>query len=265
MVHQKLDHWLLMIRFERMNLVKGPKITVYIGDLAIKNVPKRAAMALSKKLNDYFNANPGSTRFDIDAGLLTANAVRTLLVHWPQRTSPKFEAHEVWIHGGFRRNIAVLQAARFLGMERYTNNIMQHHVEYMRTQIPHYDEIATVEAMRSSDKDPVWTTMVNHLSQLRHTGQIDDAIKFSKFLKRHPELASAMNRTDQYFRDKAAQKHRYRIFNFMTGEEKVISWKEAARWRESRLLGIAPSFTKPHAGIVEGEEDSKKKPAQSHR
>jgi hypothetical protein len=196
-VHQKLDQWLLMIRFERMEMMKGPKTTVYFGDLPIKNIPKR---------------------FDIDTGLLTAKAVRTLLVHWLQKTNRLFEAHEVQFQNGFYRDIAVLRAARFFGMERYTDSIMKHYVEYMRTKVPHYDEIAYAEAMRTSEKDLVWTAMLNHLTHLRYTSQIDDAAKFSKFLKKHPDYNVAMSRTDRYFKTRAAEKHLHRICNFVTGE-----------------------------------------------
>jgi hypothetical protein len=217
-VHQKLDQWLLMIRFERMEMMKGPKTTVYFGDLPIKNIPKRAAMAVSVKLNHHFSFNPCSTRFDIDTGLLTAKAVRTLLVHWLQKTNRLFEAHEVQFQNGFYRDIAVLRAARFFGMERYTDSIMKHYVEYMRTKVPHYDEIAYAEAMRTSEKDLVWTAMLNHLTHLRYTSQIDDAAKFSKFLKKHPDYNVAMSRTDRYFKTRAAEKHLHRICNFVTGE-----------------------------------------------
>ncbi|KAJ4360992.1 uncharacterized protein N0V89_001561 [Didymosphaeria variabile] len=240
-VHQQLDNWLLMIRFERMNMMKGPKISISIGDVLIRGIYKRAAMAVSRTLNEHFTMAPHSTHFHFEAGSLEIKAVCTLLISWLRETSKIFEAHEVRFRKRFHTNIAILRAARLLGMERYTNIIMQSYINYVQTEVPYYHEIACVEAMRTSHKDPVWTAMVNHLSHLRYTGQIPDPKTFSKFHRKHPELAGAMYYTDQFFKAKAAEDRRgyplikHLICDYETGQKVMVTGKEAAMWWASQL------------------------------
>lgn len=134
--------------------MKGPRITVSIGQVSVYNIPKRAAMAVSRTLNEHFTANPHSKELHFEAGSLETKAVRILLISWLRDTSKIFEAHQVHFRKQFHSNIAILRAARLLGMECYTNSILQYSISYMKTEVPHYHEIACVEAMHTSYKDP---------------------------------------------------------------------------------------------------------------
>ncbi|KAF9741891.1 hypothetical protein PMIN06_007996 [Paraphaeosphaeria minitans] len=217
-VHQHLDDWRLMIGQERMYMMQGPTITIYIGGKPAVTTWKRAAMAVSRTLNGHFTANPESTRFDFAPGDLTRKAVYTLLRDWLQKTGKEFEAHEVLLHNqhdiaqaredvtinDFELDMAVLWAARVLGMEKYTDVITQYYLNYIRTGMPHHMEIACVEEMRASPENPLWTTMINRLTYLRHTNQIKDPKKFSIFLKKHPILANCIESADLHFRCRAA-------------------------------------------------------------
>ncbi|KAF2450037.1 hypothetical protein P171DRAFT_481086 [Karstenula rhodostoma CBS 690.94] len=247
-VHQKLDNWMLMIRQERIAMMKGPKITIYIGTVAISNIPKRAAMAVSKTLNHFFTDNRQSSRFDFEAGLLTQKAVRALLVHWLQETSDIFEAHEVPLQGSFTRDMAVLRAARYLGMEPYTKSMLNYYTNYMRTTVPTPREIGCVEAMRTPWKDPVWTALINRLARLRHTGQIEDPEKFSRLLIKHPDVAYYMDRTDEYLKNRAAEKRqRYQGYvpqkcDSTTGQAEEITPMEAVMMWVRSFEPIPPLF-----------------------
>ncbi|OAG06340.1 uncharacterized protein CC84DRAFT_1205861 [Paraphaeosphaeria sporulosa] len=223
-VHQHLEDWRLMIRQERMYMMQGPKITIYIGATPALTTSKRAAMAVSRTLNAHFTANPESTRFNFRAGKLTKKAIHTLLKHWLRETCKTFEAREVLLHNHYQRNIAqaredikvgdfeldvaVLRASRLLGMEKYTKSIMKYYVNYIRTGMPQHKEIAYVEAMQTHPKDPLWTAMINRLAYLQYNNQIENSKKFFKLLKKHPDLSNRMESADQYFRSRAASNRR---------------------------------------------------------
>lgn len=205
-------------------MMKGPRITIYISNVTVTKIPKRAAMAISKTLNDHFTANPHGDRFYFESGSLTAKSVRTLLLYWLRDTSNIFEAHEVLLHDHFRRDlaktsedikkedfeldVAVLRTSRLLGMEQYTKSMMQYYNTYITTGVPDLKEIACVEAMRTSSMDPLWTTTVNRLTYLRYNNLLADPKRFSKHLKKHPVLAKHMESADQYFRSRAAKTRR---------------------------------------------------------
>ncbi|KAL1600732.1 hypothetical protein SLS60_007120 [Paraconiothyrium brasiliense] len=202
--------------------MKGPRITVSIGDVSVYNIPKRAAMAVSRTLNEHFTANPHSKELHFEAGSLETKAVRILLISWLRDTSKIFEAHQVHFRKQFHSNIAILRAARLLGMECYTNSILQYYISYMKTEVPHYHEIACVEAMHTSYKDPVWTAMVNHLAK-------------------HPRLAGAMYYTDRFLEVKDAEARRgyalveHLLCGYETGEKVWATGKEAAMWWASQV------------------------------
>jgi hypothetical protein len=84
-------------------------------------------------------------------------------------------------------------------MELYTKHILSVHVNYLKEYIPSYEEIAIVESNKTSDKDPLWTNMLNHLSYARHNEYIPDPYDFEAFLEKHPVQERAMAIADRYF------------------------------------------------------------------
>tara|TARA_R110002003_G_scaffold27_5_gene1374 strand:- start:5916 stop:7589 length:1674 start_codon:yes stop_codon:yes gene_type:complete len=202
-VEQKLDNLLVMIRQARQNLFKGPRITIFVGRIAIKGIFKRVAMAVSSMLNRHFSRNPESVEYHFGAGYLDPEALRFLLISWVQDTSREFEAYAVPMRGTFAQNVALLRAARVLGMERYTRHILKEFVDYLKTDLPSYEEIAIVEHNATSDQDPLWTGLVNHLCHDRHKKFIPDPEAFEAFLEQHPRLKKAMVAADAYFQGEA--------------------------------------------------------------
>jgi hypothetical protein len=208
-VHQQLVSLYVMIRQERQGLLKGPQITVYSGKDAVKGISKRAAMATSSVLNDHFVKNPQSLEYHLSAeDAVDPDAIRYLLDTYIRWMSQFFESYKAPVQKKFRDNIAILRATRKLGMEPYTKDILTAHVEYLKECIPTYEEIATVEANKTNDKDPLWTHMLNHLCFMRHKGYIPDPDNFEMFLKKHPILKQAMEATDRYFWGKGQERKR---------------------------------------------------------
>jgi hypothetical protein len=107
------------------------------------------------------------------------------------------------MRGTFAQNVALLRAARVLGMERYTRHILKEFVDYLKTDLPSYEEIAIVEHNATSDQDPLWTGLVNHLCHDRHKKFIPDPEAFEAFLEQHPRLKKAMAAADAYFQGEA--------------------------------------------------------------
>ncbi|KAH7070487.1 hypothetical protein BKA63DRAFT_398376, partial [Paraphoma chrysanthemicola] len=194
-----LDNFLEMIRQAREDLLQGPRVTVFVGTVAVVGIFKRVAMALSKNLNAHFSQNPESDEYHFPANYLDPDAVRTLLVTWVRDNSRKFEAYAVPMHDTFAENVALLRASRMLGMETYTKHILHTFVDYLKNELPSYEEMVIVERNATSDKDPLWTAIVNHLCHERYKKYIPDPEVFQAFLDQHPRLKKAMTSADAYF------------------------------------------------------------------
>ncbi|KAG9190852.1 hypothetical protein G6011_08940 [Alternaria panax] len=198
-VNQALDNLLEMIRPQRRGLLQGPHITIHVGDTSVTDIPKRAAMAASSVLHKHFVANPESLEYCFSRGQIHPGAVRFLLIGWMRETCNEFEAYAIPAQKTFGENVAILRAARLLGMERYCRHILISYVDYLKTQLPSYEEISAVEQNTTSDKDPLWTAMVNHLCHDRFKGLIPNAEEFEAFLENHTRLKKAMESADNFF------------------------------------------------------------------
>jgi hypothetical protein len=198
--NQPLDNLYVMIRQEREVLLKGPQITVYSGKFAVGGIFKRAAMAASSVLNKHFVKNPGLLDYHLSTeNIVDPDAIRYLLDTYIHEMSRVVVPYAAEVQDKFSKNIAILRAARKLGMEPYTKHILNVHVDYLKEFIPSYEEIAIVEFNKTSDKDPLWTNMLNHLTYARHNEYISDPYNFEVFLEKHPVLKRAMAIADRYF------------------------------------------------------------------
>jgi hypothetical protein len=198
-VDQALDNLLEMIRAQRQGLFQGPRITIHVGDTSVEGIFKRAAMVASSVLHKHFTANPQSLEYRFSRGQIHPGAVRLLLIGWMQETCNEFEAYAVPAQKTFGEDVALLRAARLLGMERYCSHLLAGYVDYLKTQLPSYEEIIAVEQNATPDKDPLWTAMVNHLCHDRFKGLIPDAEDFQAFLEKHVRLKKAMESADNFF------------------------------------------------------------------
>ncbi|OAK99229.1 hypothetical protein IQ06DRAFT_355946 [Phaeosphaeriaceae sp. SRC1lsM3a] len=181
-VDQPLDNLYIMIREQREKLFHGPLITIHIGEHHVTGIYKRVAMATSSVLHNYFDNNPDSVDFTVQDSV-APEAVKYMLNTWMQEMCHEFEVHAMPLQSSFTNNVAILRAARFLGMEPYTKWILTNFVEYLRDNIPSYEEVAIVGSNRTSKSDPLWTLMVNHLTHVRHRGQLPDPEIFTAFLE----------------------------------------------------------------------------------
>jgi hypothetical protein len=198
-VDQALDNLLVMIRPERQDLLQGPCITIHVGEMSVVDISKRAATAASSVLHKHFTANPESLEYRFSHGQVHPGAVRFLLIDWMQETCNEFEAYAIPAQKTFGEDVAILCAARLLGMERYCHHILTGYIDYLKTQLPSYEEIIAVEQNATSDKDPLWTAMINHLCHDRYKGLIPDAEDFEAFLEKHTRLKKAMESADIFF------------------------------------------------------------------
>ncbi|KAI4665884.1 uncharacterized protein J4E78_003349 [Alternaria triticimaculans] len=225
-IDQSIDNLLEMIRAQRQALLQGPRITIHIGDTSVEGISKRAAMAASTVLQKHFTANPQSHEYVFSRGQIHPGAVRLLLIGWMQETCNEFEAYAVPAQKTFGEDAALLRAARLLGMERYCSHIHAGYVEYLKTQLPSYEEIITVEQNAMSDKDPLWTAMVNHLCHDRYKRLIPDPEDFAAFLEKHTRLRKAMESADIFFAGMAKRQ--------VEGREQEREKERRQRWEHNQ-------------------------------
>jgi hypothetical protein len=186
-------------------------------------------MAASSVLHKHFTANPGSNEYRFSRGQIHPGAVRLLLIGWMQEMCNEFEAYAVPAQKTFGEDVAILRAARLLGMERYCRYLVTGYVKYLKTQLPSYEEIVTVEQNTTSDKDPLWTAMVNHLCHDRFKGLIPDVEDFEAFLEKHTRLKKAMESADTFFAAYARKQAEGR------NQERRLRWEQNQAEKRERI------------------------------
>jgi hypothetical protein len=83
-------------------------------------------------------------------------------------------------------------------------------IDYLKNELPSYEEIAFVERNATSPKDPLWTHMVNHLCHDRFKDLFPDPVAFAAFLEGHPRLKTSMHDADMYFANVGKQRWEHR-------------------------------------------------------
>jgi hypothetical protein len=243
-----------MIRQHRQSLLQGPRITIYIRDFAVIGIAKRLAMALSPVLNEHFASDPTSLEFHLNAVALEPLAVHTLLVEYPETTANHFRAGEVGFQGWFRDDVAILSASRVFGMQMYTTSILATYLRYLDTTIPEYSEVIAVEQLRTSDDDPLWTTMIKHLARSRHQGRIPDPREFARFLEEYTQIKDAMASADRYFQELDRNRREAAGREF---EERRRRWMwelaQGAEGPQRELAMAASRQAQPYMGVQSGE------------
>jgi len=226
-VKQLLDNLYVMIRQQRLNLLSGPMITIHVGNLEVAGISKRLVMACCSVLSKHFAKFPESLEYRFAQGSIDPDAIRHLLVTWAKDMSQAFEIYAVPMQGSFAKDVALLRASRLLGMEPYTKHMLGSYVRYLKESLPSYEEIDIVEQNATSEKDPLWTHMVNHLCHDRHKKLIPDPEYFADFLEDHPRLKKAMEDADSFFASVAKK----------NWEERKAVWEaheaeQRARWEQ---------------------------------
>ncbi len=204
-IEQPLDNLFVMIRQQRKTLLEGPRISVHFGKLMVDDIPKRAAMAASPVLNEYFTKNPQriTYRISISNVLITTDAVQYILKTWMHETCVTFEAFAVPLQPTMTEDLAILRASTALGMENYTDDILQYYVRYFKSNLPTYEEIVTLEQHARSRQDPLWKIMVRRLCHLRYKKNIPDPDDFAAFLEDHEKVKIEMEKQDKFLRERA--------------------------------------------------------------
>jgi hypothetical protein len=210
-VVQPVVNVLDMLRPQIKETLEGPTITIWFGAQRLNKVSKRMVMALSQVLNDYFTKYPTSLEYRFGEGEVDPAAVEYLLVWWPKAISEDFEGFLVPFRSTFREDVALLQASRALYMGEYTNHILALYTDYLKNNLPAYDEITTILEFSpcnnaSSRKDPMLTSVVNHLAHERLKHYIPDPEDFARYLDEHVVLKKAMEKTEKFYSKRFAKK-----------------------------------------------------------
>ncbi|KAF2267716.1 hypothetical protein CC78DRAFT_576715 [Lojkania enalia] len=175
---------------QREELFRGPSISIYIGQVAVRHVPKRMFMQVSKKACNYFTQHPQESSVQV-APTIAVPAVHHI-VDWLTDMGSCHKIYSIPFRGdNFMENLAVRRAARTLGMDRYVGHFTKHYCDYIRNGLPSFDNMALIEKLCERD-DAVFDCLANNLAHLKIMGQIPNVRVFDKFMEKHPRLASTV-------------------------------------------------------------------------
>ncbi|KAF2703273.1 hypothetical protein K504DRAFT_508189 [Pleomassaria siparia CBS 279.74] len=193
-------------REQREELGRGPKVSLEVRGVYIRGIPKGMFMQVSERAHDLFTKNPHMdvARFP-ESGMAPA-AVKEIAAWITDICSaPKEFSLKIRFAGNTAdadaQNLAIMNAARNLGMSAYIRHFTRHYCEDIRKGITTMKLIALIERTATVD-DPVFECLVNNLT-LHRTMQNDaDRQQFEEFLKDHKRLGEAMAKVDMKIKEK---------------------------------------------------------------
>lgn len=186
---------------QRKELGRGPKTCIVLGGVPIQGIPKKMLMQVSEMANDFFTKQPRANQIYLPANSMAMAAARELMA-WVSDvcTSPKeFSVKLRFLSNtsdADAQNIAIMSAARYLGMSTYVRHFTRHYCDEIRRQMLSLDTIALIEKFFAVD-DPVFECLVNNLAHHRSKQNLPGQEQFEEFIKDHPKLAAAMEKANE--------------------------------------------------------------------
>jgi hypothetical protein len=178
-------------RPHRKQLLLGDTWAICMDNRIICNIPKNLLMAVSRVAQATIKANPTATGINIEAGKVAPAAIQHI-AKWLTKVCHTPYPFRLPSRNVTSDTMAVLPAARVLGMEPYTSHIFNYWMAYLAEYIPPYEVITAIEANALTPHDAMFTHMANTLARLRYLKQIEDADVFEAYLMDHRMLRDKM-------------------------------------------------------------------------
>ena len=175
---------------QRKALLLGEKWNVYIGDDVVwEKIPKNLLMTVSTKAQEAYAK--GDKGISLPKDSIDRHTV-SFLLHFLVETCHRTIPFKLPLRPTVTLNLALVKAGILLGMELITAPIQQSLIEYIKAEIPQYDEISIIE--RDLENDAIFRRLVDKLVYWRYKGMIPDPDKFEAFLAQHKTLSDAMDK-----------------------------------------------------------------------
>lgn len=183
---------------DRQNLLIGPTWKIFVGDEIIFNIPRRLIMTVSKSAQILYMHDPNMNSILLSKDF-TSPAPVLHLMNWLVEICKTFKPFHIRDRDTFMETLAVVRAARMLGMEKYIDHMVRFYDRYIQKELPQYDEITAIEAMALDEEDPLFRSLSHRLSMMRHKDLIPDPEEFDAYLAQHPMLAKQIAKVDEKF------------------------------------------------------------------
>jgi hypothetical protein len=187
-------------RDQRENLGRGPKVTITVGGVPTPTMPKNMLMQVSEVANDYFTINPNAKVMPFPRGCMVGGAVCEF-AKWindictaPKEFSVKIRFPDI-TKDADTQNLAIIQAARVLGMSTYVRHFTRHYCDEIRKALLPLDTIARIEQFTATD-DPVYECLVNNMAHHWSKKNVADQQTLEQFLVAHPRLATDLEKAN---------------------------------------------------------------------
>ena len=193
-------------RDQREDLGRGPKVTITVGGVPTPTMPKKMLMQVSEVANDYFTKNPNAKIMPFPRGCMVGGAVCEF-VKWINdicTASKEFSVKIRFSHitkDADTQNLAIMQAARVLGMSTYIRHFTRHYCDDIRKVLLPLDTVARIEQFTTTD-DPVYECLVNNMAHHRSKKNVADQQQLDQFLVAHPRLAADLAKANAKIQEK---------------------------------------------------------------
>ncbi|KAF2788355.1 hypothetical protein K505DRAFT_342158 [Melanomma pulvis-pyrius CBS 109.77] len=101
--------------------------------------------------------------------------------------------------GSFAEDLALLRAAKLLGMHKYVQDIFNYRWGYLKNNIPTYEEIDVILSLALSREDPFFCCIAGRLAHLRLKKAIPNMGELDRYLAMNPCLGEAVSECTEKF------------------------------------------------------------------
>jgi hypothetical protein len=231
---------------QRLALLEGPTISLFVGNVLIrKNVPKRALMAVSAKVNDFIRKDPSRGIFHFPDSTVDISAVREVLDALTTfHGIGGYEVSGVQLAGRpFIEGVYIYQAGRFLGAGEHVKHIAKRLCVSISEKIIAYCELDTIlKCVPASDG--LFKHVANDLAHRRYKKTIPEIKEFETFLETRQALKKAMEKIDaehQVRREALIEKKK------KTGEKKR---KAAMAEQQSKIQALKEKMGQGSGSVI---------------
>jgi hypothetical protein len=193
-------------RDQREDLGRGPKVTITVGGIPSPTIPKKMLMQVSEAANNYFTKNPNANVMPFPRGCMVGGAVCEF-AKWINDICTASKEFSVKIRfsnitkDADTQNLAIMQAARVLGMSTYVRHFTRHYCDEIRKVLLPLDTIARIAQFTTTD-DPVYECLVNNMAHHRSKKNVSEQQQLEQFLVAHPRLAADLEKANAKIQEK---------------------------------------------------------------
>lgn len=176
---------------DRQGLRKGISICIRCDNRWNFSMPWRLFQAVSTAAAQVDTSNPLKLTLSLPSNIDQKPFMH--LINWLIGALDTKRVASFKTLGSFAEDLALIRAAKLLGMHKYVQDIFNYRWGYLKNNMPTYEEIDVILSLALSKEDPFFCCIAGRLAHLRLKKAIPDMDKLDRYLAMNLRLGEAVS------------------------------------------------------------------------